>query len=83
MNVLLNPRIIKRFPSKHQQIIDLCANDRAIGELCEDYEKIIDALIKAVIEVSSEQIPESSSLHDLVHLKQVLEQELQIRLGRK
>ncbi len=83
MNVLLNPHIIKRFPEKRQQIIDLCTNDRTIGELCEDYEKIIDALTNAVIEVSSEEIPESSSLHDLVHLKQVLEQEFQDRLGRK
>ena len=83
MNVLLPPRIIKHFPGKRQQIIDLCTNDRAIGELCEDYEKIIDALTKAVMEVSSEEIPESSPLHDLVHLKQVLEQELQDRLGRQ
>ena len=85
MNILLVPRIIDHFPGERQRIIDLCCSDMAASELCEDYEKVIDALTEAGVDldVDSEQAPRTSSLHDLFILKQELEQELLDRLARQ
>ncbi len=83
MNVLLVPRIINHFPAHRQRIIDLCVSNKTVRELCEDYEKLIDALAETGVELNNEQMPESSSLHDLFVLKQELEQELLDRLRRQ
>lgn len=83
MNILLVPRIIDQFPGERQQIFDLCTGNTLVRELCEDYEKLIDTLVKAGVDPNGEQMPESSSLHDLFILKQELEQELLDRLRRQ
>ncbi|HBH34981.1 MAG TPA: hypothetical protein DDW45_00790 [Gammaproteobacteria bacterium] len=83
MNVLLVPRIIAQFPGERQRIIDLCTGNTSARELCEDYEKLIDTLVEAGVDPNGEQMPESSSLHDLFILKQELEQELLDRLRRQ
>jgi hypothetical protein len=85
MNELLVPRIINRFPGKRQLIIDLCTSDMVVSELCEDYEKLIDTLVEAGVDVNSKQIPvpETSSLYELFILKKELEQELLDRLERQ
>ena len=82
MTLLSNLRIIKRFPNERQKIIDLCVDDKLVGELCEDYEKVIDALAESVIEINNEQEPIKASMHQLLQLKQALEQELMERLAR-
>jgi hypothetical protein len=83
MNLVSNPRIIKSFPDKRQQIIDLCAKDTVVCELCEDYEEIIDAMVEAVSEENSNRSYRSSSLRELAALKKMLEQELLERLGKQ
>ena len=83
MNTTLVPRIIDRFPSKRQRIIDLCSRDMAVSELCEDYEKLIDTLIKSGVDLDNQPASEAQSLHDLFILKQELEQELLDRLRRQ
>ena len=80
MNVLPNYNIIKSFPDKEQAIIELCASDPITNELCEDYEVVLDAIIKAVSEMNSNESKISSSLIELKKLKRVLEQELLERL---
>lgn len=82
MNLHPNPIIIKQFPGERQKIIALCANDKLVNELCEDYEKVINALSDAVIEIHDEQELNTSSFHHLVHLKKELEKELQERLSK-
>lgn len=83
MNLVSNARIIKFFPDKRQQIIDLCAKDTVVCELCEDYEEIIDAMVEAVSEANSNTGYRSSSLRELAALKKTLEQELLERLGEQ
>ena len=83
MNAALVPRIIDRFPGKRQRIIDLCSRDMAVSELCEDYEKLIDTLIKSGVDLDNQPDSEAPSLHDLFILKQELEQELLDRLRRQ
>ena len=83
MNTALVPRIIDRFPGKRQRIIDLCSRDMAVSELCEDYEKLIDTLIKSGVDLDNQPASVAQSLHDLFILKQELEQELLDRLRRQ
>ena len=86
MNLLSNLNIIKSLPEKRQQIIDLCAKDTMVCELCEDYEEIIDAMIDAIAKADTHTIDalrSSSSLLELTELKKKLEQELMERLERQ
>ena len=83
MNLLSNPSIIKSFPEKRQQIIELCAKDSVVCELCEDYEEIINAMNNVVSEVNSHTTTSSSLINELTDLKKTLEQELLERLGRQ
>ena len=83
MNVLLVPHIIDHFPSHCQRIIDLCVSNKPIRELCEDYEKLIDTLIESGVYLDNLPASEASSLHDLLILKQELEQELLDRLKQQ
>ncbi|MBE9525877.1 MAG: hypothetical protein IME94_02795 [Proteobacteria bacterium] len=86
MNLLSNPNIIKSFPQKRQQILELCAKDVVVSELCEDYDEIIDAIIEAIAKADSHTnnaLRSSSSLLELAELKKKLEQELMERLERQ
>ena len=75
-------QIIERFPGERQQIIDLCARNSAVSELCEDYETIINFLIEAGADPGKNPESGGTSLNDLFVLKQELEQELMDRLKR-
>jgi uncharacterized protein YdcH (DUF465 family) len=70
--------IVERFPRFRERIMELCASDIAVCELCEDY----DEVLKALSAIAGEPHVESKSVNELKELKRILEQELQERLDR-
>ncbi len=74
----VQPGIVEQFPSFRKRILELCATDAAVCELCEDYDEVLNALS----EISGETHVESKSVNELKELKRILEQELQERLDR-
>ena len=70
--------IVEQFPGCRERIMELCASDIAVCELCEDY----DEVLKALSAIAGETHVENKSMDDLKLLKHALEQELQERLDR-
>ena len=61
------------------RILELCATDMAVSELCEDYDELMKALREIARDVQDESA-HMQSLNELKTLKRALEQELQERL---
>ena len=75
----MHPSIVDKFPADRERILELCATDTAMGELCEDYDEILKALREIARDVQNERA-HMQSLNELETLRRALEQELQERL---
>jgi len=75
----VHPSIVDKFPADRERILDLCATDMAVSELCEDYDELMKALREIARDVQDESA-HMQSLNELKTLRRALEQELQERL---
>ncbi len=76
-----HPGIVDLFPDDREKILKLCVTDVAVGELCEDYDEVLNALKRITRELQAENY-HSWSVNELNVLRRELEQELQERLDR-
>lgn len=74
------PRIANRFPHYRELILRECKGDTAIGELCRDYDSLVEEIEAIESKPGSAESPDSTH-HELLKLANALERELLDRLG--
>ena len=70
------PRIVERFPKYGSRVLNALPRDGAMAELCEDYDKIVDALETEETCTAKEGEKSHEAYRELVRLKRELEFEL-------
>lgn len=72
------PSIVERLPRYRTRILELQRSDPAIQELCEDYDRVIEAL---AVERTDHGASDEADYRELARLARELEEEILARLS--
>lgn len=75
------PRIVERFPKYRSHVLNALPRDGVMAELCEDYDKVVEALETEEIRSGKGEGKSRETYRELVRLKRELEYELLERLA--